>query len=66
MNLEPNKKLLTIEETSEIIGVKVGTLYNWISRQRIKYIKVGRLVRFSHEIIDEFIKNNTVQKMPNG
>ena len=60
-----NERLLSIEEASQVLGVKVGTLYNWVSRQRIKYIKVGRLVRFSHGIIDEFIRNNTVQKTPN-
>lgn len=60
-----NERLLNIKEASEALGVKVGTLYNWVSRQKIKYIKVGRLVRFSHEIIDEFIRNNTVQETNN-
>lgn len=60
-----NERLLNIKEASEVLGVKVGTLYNWVSRQRIKYVKVGRLVRFSHGIIDEFIRNNTVQKTLN-
>lgn len=62
MNIESNKKLLNIKEASDYLGVKVGTLYNWIYEQKIKHIKVGRLVKFSQEIIDEFIKTNTIQE----
>lgn len=61
MSIESGKRLLSIKETSEILNIKVGTLYNWIYEQKIKHIKVGRLVRFSQEIIDEFIKTNTIQ-----
>lgn len=38
--------LLTIHQLSEKIQVPVGTLYQWVSRRHIPFVKVQRLVRF--------------------
>lgn len=53
-------KLLTIQEVSELLKVKVSTLYDWIYRKKIRYVKIGRLVRFYEDDIANFLKVNTV------
>ena len=51
-------KLLNVQETSEILGVKVQTLYNMISEQRITFVKIGRLVKFDEKDLIKFIDKN--------
>ena len=55
------KKLLTIEELSEYIGITVNTAYSWVSQKKIPYIKVGRLVRFDMDKINEWVEQNSVE-----
>ncbi len=52
--------LIGVNETSEILGIKVSTLYAWIRKQRIPYVKVGRLVKFDTDDIEKWI---TTQKV---
>ena len=51
-------KLLNVQETSEILGVQVQTLYNMISEQRITFVKIGRLVKFYEKDLIKFIDKN--------
>jgi excisionase family DNA binding protein len=52
------EKLLTLQETAEVLGVKVPTLYNWVSERKITVVKVGRLVKFDSKDVREFIEKN--------
>ena len=54
------KRLLTIKETSEYLGISVNTLYSWVSQKKIDYVKIGRLTKFDIKVIDKFIENNGV------
>ncbi len=40
-------KLLSVHEASELLGVKVSTLYSWIHQGFVPHVKLGRLVKFS-------------------
>jgi excisionase family DNA binding protein len=42
------------------LGISVNTIYSWISQRKIPHKKLGRLVRFSVEEIDEWVKQNSV------
>ena len=53
--------LLSVEAGAEYIGVRPGTLRNWLSAGRIAYVKVGRLTRLSVKALDAFIADNTVE-----
>jgi excisionase family DNA binding protein len=55
------KRLLTIKETSEYLGISVNTLYSWVSQKKIDYVKIGRLTKFDLKVIDKFIENNSVE-----
>jgi len=50
------KELLSTEETAEFLGISKNTLYEWIVQKRIPHIKVGRLVKFKRDDLDEWLK----------
>jgi excisionase family DNA binding protein len=50
------RRYLSINELSDYIGIPKGTLYVWTCQKRIPYAKVGRLLRFDKQKIDEWIK----------
>jgi len=52
--------LLNINEAAERLGITRGTLYHWISDEKINYVKIGKRVLFKESGIDEFIEKNTV------
>jgi len=47
---------LSIEETADFLGISKNTLYEWIVQKRIPHLKVGRLVKFRREELDEWLK----------
>jgi|TARA_B100002003_G_scaffold93245_1_gene86994 excisionase family DNA binding protein len=52
------KRLLTFEETKELLGIKSSTLYAWVNMRKIKHIKLGRLLKFRQDDIEEFIERS--------
>jgi|TARA_B100002003_G_scaffold242452_1_gene265453 excisionase family DNA binding protein len=50
------KRLLTFEEAKELLGIKSSTLYAWVNMRKIKHIKLGRLLKFRQDDIEEFIE----------
>jgi excisionase family DNA binding protein len=58
------RRLLTIQQASQITGVSIPTLYKWVSQRKIPHIKMGRLVKFDPIKLDEWIKQQTVMPMP--
>lgn len=53
------EKLLTKEEVMDRLGIKLPTLYGWISKKRIPYTKVGSKVLFPSGLIDKWIEKRT-------
>ena len=55
------EKLLTEQEAAEYLGQSHRTLQQWRWQNRgLKYIKVGRNVRYRVEDLKKFIENNAV------
>ncbi len=52
--------LLDIQQTADYLHISVSTLYRWVHRKEIQYIKIGSRVLFSQESLEEFIRINTV------
>ena len=62
---EPLKRrLLTIDETSEYLGLAPTTLYKMAHQRRIPFVKVGRCLRFDSRLIDDWLAGHTVMPMP--
>ena len=51
--------LLTTSQAAERLGLSVHTLRQWVSKRRIKYIKLGRAVRFSPVHLKEYLVAHT-------
>jgi len=58
------RRLLSIDETSEYLGLAPTTLYKMVNRRQIPYVKVGRLLRFDRRLIDGWLEEHTVMPMP--
>ena len=58
----PNHRgpLMSIDEAADYLGVRPGTLRNWLSARRLTYVKVGRLTRLSSDTLNRFIAEHTV------
>jgi len=55
-------ELLTIEEVAKILKVNKRTLYYWIERGMIDYIKINRkTIRFRPKDIEEFLNSHTIK-----
>ncbi len=55
------KELLTIQEVAELTGFSVGTLYHWVSQQRIPVVRISaRCVRFRRSDIDSWLQQQFV------
>lgn len=55
------EKLLSINEASHQIGLKVPTIYKYICCRKIPYIKIGSRVFFSHEQLSKWIDDHRVE-----
>ena len=59
-----NKRLLTVQELAEYIGISKDTIYSHVSQRRIPFVKIGRLLKFDLKAIDDWIAQNSVMPMP--
>ena len=61
---ETSQTLLSPEDVKERLGLKnVDTLSVWRCTQRypqLRYIKVGRLVRYRQEDVESFLRSRTI------
>ena len=57
------KRYLGMDECSEYIGVTKGTLYVWVCRKRIPYLKIGKLVKFDMKEIDHWLKEKRIKEV---
>lgn len=55
------ERLLTVEETAAYLGLSKLTVYDWISKRKIEYVKVGRLVKFDQRVLAKWIAQHTVK-----
>jgi len=55
------EKLLTAKQVSELLEVKVSTVYDWVYRRMIPYVKLGRLVRFKKPEVFRWVDSHTIR-----
>jgi excisionase family DNA binding protein len=58
------QRLISVKEAAAYTGLSPHTVYTMVSQRRIPFVKVGRLVRFDVDLLDKWIKQNTVMPMP--
>ena len=55
--------LMTVKETAQYLGVAEKTLYTKIGLRQIPFLKVGRLVKFDRQALNEWLKAQMVMPM---
>ena len=53
------ENLMGVDDLAEYLKVNKQTVYNWVSRKEIPFIKIGDLVRFEREDISLWLRNKT-------
>jgi excisionase family DNA binding protein len=53
------ERLLTINEVSDWLRIKVPTLRKRVSHDRIPYTRIGRSIRFRREDIEAWLRENS-------
>lgn len=53
-------RIYTIDSLSQLLGCTVRTIYGLTASKRIAHFKVGRELRFTQEMVDEYIRSATV------
>jgi excisionase family DNA binding protein len=59
MTVVPSR-LLTVQQTAELLAVKPGTVRLWIGQRRLPMVRLGRSVRVPLAGLQELIVENTV------
>lgn len=56
------EKLLKPEEVAELLGLSKQTLAAWrcAGRTSLRFLRVGRLIRYELAAVEQFIRENTV------
>ena len=53
-------KLLTVEDIAELFQTSTSTIYRWVHKREIPFVKLGGKLRFSPDEIQEYIKQNSI------
>ncbi len=51
------KKLLSVSEVAEFLGVPEGTIRYWVFTRKIRHYKIGRHLRFDKEDLEKFLES---------
>lgn len=53
--------LLTPDEVSQMLQIKKRSLYHLIARRKIAFYKIGRLLRFSRDDIQNYLEQTRIK-----
>ena len=57
-------RLLTIIEIADLLSVSVKTVYWWVNRAEIPFLKIGKHLRFDASKVLEFFEEKTLEQCP--
>jgi excisionase family DNA binding protein len=49
-------KLISVGEVADVLGVSIQTIYSWVSKGRLPFVKVGRRTLFQPVEIERWIE----------
>jgi len=59
--IENANRLISVDDVSQRLGVKIKTVYGWVHARRIPFVKVGRLVRFDLIDVNDWLRQRKVE-----
>lgn len=54
-------RLFGVEELAHVLGVSAKTIYYWVERREIPFLKIGRHLRFQLEDVIHFFQQKTAE-----
>ncbi len=48
--------LITPIQAADLLGISLPTVYTWVSRKRIRYVKVGAALRFRPSSLEDWLR----------
>ena len=51
------ENLIGPETASELLGIEIATVYTWVSRRKIPFVKVGGALRFRPSALEAWLKD---------
>ena len=55
-------ELLTAAEAADYLRISEWKLRHWVSDKKVRFIKIGRAVRFKKTHLDRFLSDNVQEK----
>ena len=55
------KRLMTVREASRYLGLAEATLYRYVWQRTVRFVRLGRAVRFDKRDLDALIESNKVE-----
>ncbi len=55
-----DKQFIGVEDLAKYLDVSINTLRSWVWQRQIPYFKVGRLVRFDMQEVENWLKDRKV------
>ena len=55
-------KLMSVRELAELLGLSVHTIYSFVSRRRLPFVKVGNRTMFRSDEIERWIAAHTCRE----
>ena len=56
-----NKRFINKEELAQYLGISVNTIRSWVWMRQIPYVKLGKLVKFDLQEMENWLKIRTVK-----
>ena len=57
------ERLYTVDETAEYLGTSSRFVRDLIAGRKIKFVRVGRLVRFRESSLEQYLDDGTCEPM---
>lgn len=51
------ENLIGPEEAAKALGIELATVYTWVTRRKIPFVKVGGALRFRPSALDAWLKD---------
>ncbi len=58
-----DNEFLNIKEVSQYLGIKISTLYFYVENGDIPHYRIGRLIRFKKQEVDQWMEGNKKEKI---
>ena len=58
-----DKEFLNIKEASQYLGIKISTLYFYVENGNIPHYRIGRLIRFKKQEVDQWMEGNKKERI---